>query len=150
MDDKSMIERLQREGVKWGVVSLRCFLAALITWLGFLFFATFSTDGWYLTSGWWLRSLRVVTYGSAIAVALMAPFSWMPLVGCGWRAVVAGMILIPFTSVFSAEVFGRAQELALLHRYGEKPSHTVHVERWWPFTHHAIAGGPKYGWSGWD
>lgn len=150
MGDKNMIQLPQRARVAFGEACFRCFAAVLITWIGFYLFASFSTDGWYLTSDWWLRSLRVLTFGSAFALVLMSPLSWVPFVGCSRRVIVAGMILIPFTASTSAEVFGRAQELTLLHQYGEKPSQKVYVNRWWPFTHHAIAGDPKSGWHGWD
>ena len=110
---------------------------------GSYFLAMFRTSGFGLSFDD-LREFLVA------ALVFVAPLAIFPFLGLGWRRIVIGVLAVCAGSFIIAEVFGRAQEIAVVRRYGPAPTEQVTVTRWWPFRHHSIFYVRDYGWSGCD
>ena len=104
---------------------------------------------WFRTGGFGL-SLEDVLGLVVTALIFVVPISLVPFFGLGRRRTVIGVLAVCAGSLLIAEVFGRAQEIAVVNHYGPTPSGEVWATRWWPFRNHSIFYHPGHGWSGCD
>ena len=112
---------------------------------GICFALSFYLFASVLTSGY---SIPLSELGGCVVVTLLVA----PLVffGLPWRRVLPASCALTLSSICTAVIFVRAQELWEVHRFGDSPTEPVYVRRWWPFGHHTISFVPDHGWTGCD
>lgn len=104
---------------------------------------------------WCLASVRTTGFGTSFTewgsltafASIVAPFAFL---GLRLRRILTGSFLFVVMSGIVVEGFARAQELSVVHRYGNDPKESPYVRRWWPFGHHSIFFVSGHGWTGCD
>ena len=70
--------------------------------------------------------------------------------GSSFRHAWLGAFALTIFSIGGAEAFARAQEQALINKFGKHPSYDFTVPRWFPFENSCIGYASSVGWWGCD